>query len=402
MLFPQELLDAIVEDVHDVPALKACSLAASVFRQTSQRILLSCLTLLPEAASERSYGATRSLLDESPHIASYITRMHLDISDEISSIDIENLIQILKQLTNVERCALSTSRRFGADDWKGPLGHLFSEAILEFLMRQPLHNLSVRMAFGIPAPVFFRLMMTAPNIDLGPISVQWPEPKDLLGIPSSQTSTLKCLAFGHTSESAAELLDHPTFAFHTAALNDLTLTLSTHKVYGHKIIYYAAHTIEHIRIAMGDNPPAMPSLPTLPALRYLEVRQDLRNFVPCLQRFVETITTFLASSNEITELFVLICVDRRPEYDFLSRPDPQPEDFAEDLLLSLDNIFMAYPTSPSITWHFKSLEKSVAEDAVAPDFVTALQRGLPKMLEAGRLVFTECHATYKNHSGERK
>ncbi|KAJ7642606.1 hypothetical protein DFH06DRAFT_1477374 [Mycena polygramma] len=352
MIFPQELVDVIVEDVHD-------------------RILLSCLTLSRE--SPWSFSAKRALLDESPHIATYITDLRVDVSQNRSTlVDIENLKQILKQLTNVHGCTLYATRTgIGLDK-------RFADAIPEFLMRQPLHRLCVADILEMQAPVFFRLMTTAPHIHLCAMSVGWPEPHEFSEISRSQISSLKDLAIGDRCPSATELLAQPAFAFYTAALTNLAISLPD---------YEGLMFSETITIAIGWNQLTIPPLPPLPALRRLRLRQNLHCFVPRLSRVVDTVTTFLTSSSGLVELLVLILVNAGGKRE----PDPRPEDLAEDLLLSLDDALMAHPASPSITWHFKSLEKSLTEDAVAPDFVAALQRDMPRMLEAGRLVFMECH-----------
>jgi hypothetical protein len=45
LLFPQELLDAVVAELEDVESLKSCSLAGSPLRSPSQRKLMRSLTL---------------------------------------------------------------------------------------------------------------------------------------------------------------------------------------------------------------------------------------------------------------------------------------------------------------------------------------------------------------------
>ncbi|KAJ7877778.1 hypothetical protein B0H13DRAFT_2346940 [Mycena leptocephala] len=56
---PQELLDAIVNEVHDMETLKNCPLAGYTLREPRRQ----------------NYAAACKLLEESPHIAHYITRL---------------------------------------------------------------------------------------------------------------------------------------------------------------------------------------------------------------------------------------------------------------------------------------------------------------------------------------
>ncbi|KAJ7870671.1 hypothetical protein B0H13DRAFT_2350296 [Mycena leptocephala] len=116
MPLPQELVHKIVCQL-DVRSLKACSLAGSPFRHTSQRILLRSITLDGSTRPSNCIAA-HALLTESPRVAAYITRLTIflpskdTIAEEVE--EVESLVQILSRLTN--DLALRKIRIFGAPD----------------------------------------------------------------------------------------------------------------------------------------------------------------------------------------------------------------------------------------------------------------------------------------------
>ncbi|KAJ6493219.1 hypothetical protein C8R45DRAFT_1136244, partial [Mycena sanguinolenta] len=113
---PQELVDAILSEVDDLASLKARSLVESRFRVPSQRILLDRITLSGLSKVDQShlenYGAVRTLLEESPQIATYITtlklRLHLP-SVDMQAVDTDSLQRVLRHLVNVRQFTLHGS-----------------------------------------------------------------------------------------------------------------------------------------------------------------------------------------------------------------------------------------------------------------------------------------------------
>lgn len=102
---PQELIDAIIDQIDEAESLKACSLAATSFVATSQRRIFCSLRLW--AAEGDVYDneganltAVDALLTASPHLASYI----LDLTLDISFLRDEQIIieRLLHSLPNVE------------------------------------------------------------------------------------------------------------------------------------------------------------------------------------------------------------------------------------------------------------------------------------------------------------
>ncbi|KAJ7236047.1 hypothetical protein B0H12DRAFT_131279 [Mycena haematopus] len=154
---PQELLLAIIHEIDDIPSLKACALTGSMFRDASQRVLLRSLTL------KGDMQAAHTLLVESPHVATYITRLSIrfPLSQGLGMAKIEALqptIQkIMVKLVNVHQCILN----FWEDLDQTPA---LVSTLFDFLERQPLRELHVRDASGVSPASLLRLLTTAPVV----------------------------------------------------------------------------------------------------------------------------------------------------------------------------------------------------------------------------------------------
>ncbi|KAJ7832553.1 hypothetical protein B0H14DRAFT_2802887 [Mycena olivaceomarginata] len=369
---PQELVDAIIEELHDLPSLKACCLVGSTFRPPSQRILLSSLTLQPE-----SYNAARIFLQESPHV-------------NISSTDVEDFLRVLSQLTNVRICILDA--RLSHTRWNKQLSVQLSVGIPQFLTRQPLRELHVNSVSGIPTLAFFWLLRAAPNIFFTSVKVARPNQNELAVVPIEETSTLSRLRFTDECDSACELRALPQFAFNTAALRGLEMTAPYRHhdaFHGHALISYAAHTLERLGLRIdGHYPPTLQPLPLLPALRFLEFKYALPVFARGVKWFVQSLPIFLAASPALAQLIVTLHPISIPA-------DPLPHEFTVkvDLLTVLDDALDAHPGSPSLTWRFQWQWRGDArpdvDDPIFGTFAELVRRRMPKMLRVERLVFTE-------------
>ncbi|KAJ7852386.1 hypothetical protein B0H14DRAFT_2760116 [Mycena olivaceomarginata] len=321
---PQELVDAIIEELHDLPSLKACCLVGSTFRPPSQRILLSSLALQPE-----SYNAARIFLQESPHVASYIIRLSIHMPKNISCTDVEDFLQVLSQLTNVRICILDA--RLSHTRWNKQLSVQLSVGIPQFLTRQPLRELHVNSVSGIPTLAFFWLLRAAPNIFFTSVKVARANQNELAVVPIEETSTLSRLRFTDECDSACELLALPQFAFNTAALRGLEMTAPYRHhdaFHGHALISYAAHTLERLGLRIdGHYPPTLQPLPLLPALRFLEFKYALPVFARGVKMLIVTLHPISIPA------------------------DPLPHEFTVkvDLLTVLDDALDAHPGSPSLT-----------------------------------------------------
>ncbi|KAJ7045224.1 hypothetical protein C8F04DRAFT_527552 [Mycena alexandri] len=88
-LLPQELVDAIICEVDDVPTLKASCLAGSTFRKESQRNLFQSFELNFRRRDRKRLDGLRTLLGESPHIGSYVVHLTLGHLSDLDTPDVD-------------------------------------------------------------------------------------------------------------------------------------------------------------------------------------------------------------------------------------------------------------------------------------------------------------------------
>jgi hypothetical protein len=216
---PQELVDAIVCELDDVPSLKARALAGSMFRETSQRILLSSITL------DQNLKESYTFLEESPHVASYTTLLSIRHTWNPPVSHITSLQQILQvgTLLNVRKCVLSSMGHVFRASYHTPA---FTSTLLDFLARQPLRELHLLIATAVPPTVVLRLLSTAPRISFFRVSVE----KD--GGTSSDTSRsppnvpkVEDLVVESGTDDIYQLLALPQFKLCTSALRRLFVHL---------------------------------------------------------------------------------------------------------------------------------------------------------------------------------
>jgi hypothetical protein len=105
--FPQELIEAIVDEVEGTKNLQACSLTARAFLAASQSGLFRIMSLRWDSASRNAAVLDRALsfLQEFPHLIPYVRDVTLDIPT--SSYDQRTLEAVLRRLRNLERLAIN-------------------------------------------------------------------------------------------------------------------------------------------------------------------------------------------------------------------------------------------------------------------------------------------------------
>jgi hypothetical protein len=254
----QDIIDTILHNVEDRESLKACSIVARSFRDTSQRILLRSLTLFPTWRFKEAC----TLLNRSPHIAGYITRLSVHLSS-FSTADARHLLELLGKLSNVRHCTLEGP--LGVTLFKGrkfrPFmmdGKLFSwkeigpiaPALLDFLQRQRLAELHVQLVDMFPWSGLLRLFASTTRISLHRVSVFVDRPSMLAKDHCPTALRLDQLLLVD-SKSVCEVLGRQDFAFFTANLR--TLGLIPDPRCNNAMFSAASATLEHIRFERSCN-----------------------------------------------------------------------------------------------------------------------------------------------------
>lgn len=225
---PQELLDKIVSNV-DVVSLKACALTATALVAPSQRILLRSLTIgvsdgTPSSSLQHARHPVvpaRRLIEDSPHIASYITRLNVELLTVIAHSDALRILEeIFAALTNLRHCTLTAEpdEVVGVHTFKW--ADIMPAAFLDFLLRWHLQELCLQRITEIPGSVFLYILGAIPSLSLLEVPTEVLE--DSVDSRLSEQLALRALFLGSGCLTVADLLCRPGFKCYTAGLRHLS------------------------------------------------------------------------------------------------------------------------------------------------------------------------------------
>ncbi|KAJ7330976.1 hypothetical protein DFH08DRAFT_815060 [Mycena albidolilacea] len=304
MRLPQELLDAIVQDIDDAPTLKACSLAGSKLREQSQRKLLRSLTL---AGYNRA--AMCAVLKQSPHIASYVTDLTLYIPEEdyISDPDftVTDIEAMLAMVVNVRRCVfggMDGSRRIWSDI---PLR--LSSAYSRFILSQwSLHELVITNIIELPPDMLLSLLRAAPTLTVRRVDVV--DDLDVSQLPLQHVPGALRLRIGRGCLGLCRLFAYPQYASLTNGLTHLAINAANPLTQSntHIIISNAPRTLKSLRIQMARA-----------TFTFWYNRPSLHDFPPIIHRsLMSTLDAALAAHPSSPYLKLRWQVDVRPNTQF--------------------------------------------------------------------------------------
>ncbi|KAJ7937002.1 hypothetical protein B0H13DRAFT_1946357 [Mycena leptocephala] len=363
---PQELLDAILQEVDDTTALKACALVAPSFRESSQRILLSSLML--DGYRARSPSALLALFIESPHLPAYITTFKL----RLSSLDIRtrdtSLRDVLASLNNVRRFTIAGAS--SAESWDDIISVV--PGLIDFIERQTLAELHLFFLHKIPIPILARFASSATTVTFCVALAMHGETKDLpIPFPPPRMTQL---VLSDQAETICDVLSRPQFAPYMAALR--RLKLRPQHPYSSNIISSAAHGLEHLRLDCSIatlRSDALSPLPPMMALRFIDliISTVLRN----AEWLIANLPTLLASApTHLEEISLTHAIMFRP-----SIPAQQ------HTLEALDRIFIESACSPRLRWR---LEFEGDKDGQhLANFAQFVRHWMPRMHAARKVLF---------------
>ncbi|KAJ7157382.1 hypothetical protein C8R46DRAFT_1114331 [Mycena filopes] len=366
-ILPQELVDAIIHEIDDIPTLQATCLVGSTFRRTSQRMLWRSFTLNTKDC--RSSGAFSAFLDESPHIAGYIHHLNATFA-WLEPEETRSFLRSLSKLEHVYSCRLSHMSLANHYE-KSHSG--FLTTFLDILARQPLRELDVNVTGPLPLDVFLRLLTMAPVMSCQNVRVKEDASQEQ---PSCLLPKLQNLHLGVDTKGIDDILAQPQFGYYTQYLLRLTLDNRSPNC---KLIFTAASTLQHIAFNFPGrfSQVTVPTLPPLPTLRSVEFTFSFRKFVG----FSDFILAVMDHSPVLEDLTVTFT--RTPR-----NPDEMPDRWAP-LLTALDTA-LAGPhtnTRPSIRWRFDLDLDGEDEGSRGPfvEFMSLMQGAMPLAHTDGRL-----------------
>lgn len=147
MWLPQELVDAILEELVGPAAhksLKACSMVSRSFVLPSQRRLFRFLTL-----NSKTVGIASSRFTERPHLASYVRDLHVDMHLN-TKLHQHSLLTTFRLLNKVQRMAISS---YSWQTWAwDSLPDEFRDAFVSLLTLPSLRCFAMTRCRGAPSP----------------------------------------------------------------------------------------------------------------------------------------------------------------------------------------------------------------------------------------------------------
>ncbi|KAJ7176346.1 hypothetical protein C8R43DRAFT_1230466 [Mycena crocata] len=256
---PQELIDAIIHGVEDMESLKCCSLVSTRFRGASQRILLRSLTLY----HTWNHGTVAcTLLTESPHTASYIKNITLNLPSWLPNghAAAGRLRAAFDKLTYVRQVAIDGNNV--SWDVVSPL----ASTIFDFIRNRDLKELHVQRVQNLPWPALATLISSAPVVSmdevlpLEEVDVVMPQNGDL------PVSNLRRLLASY-SDAACDVLARPEFAFCLPKLRELGLD---HTPVNSSLLSAASARLDSVYFDLAHHI-STAFLPPLPGLRTIHM-----------------------------------------------------------------------------------------------------------------------------------
>ncbi|KAF7342622.1 hypothetical protein MSAN_02019000 [Mycena sanguinolenta] len=394
MILPQELLNAIVQGIDDPSTLKSCSLAGSSLREESQRILLHSLTLGVE-----SHAAKSAILDESPHIATYIVDLTVYIPNPDEIVDLEltgaDIQSILRRLQNVRRCVFDVPESSPSCVYWPELPHAFSSTYLHFLSRQQsLRELRIANVFELPLDVILSLLTAAPTLILNRVGVVQDLRDSELSLHHLPSLRRLILEPGCPRVCLCGLFARRQYSPLTSGLTYLEIQASDHTVQENiSIIANAAETLHSLRIETERDVLSVLSvngrqlitcpLPSLPALLSLEYVLPLSALTA--PWFLDAILEVLApeSNPKLTDLTLVFRYSNPTMRGF-------PSAIKVNAMSMLDAALAAHPASPclKVRWNVDMERFNVVFDYAQHfhKFVRMVQQAMPSAQVRGKLV----------------
>ncbi|KAJ7149477.1 hypothetical protein C8R43DRAFT_1107675 [Mycena crocata] len=394
MKLPQELIDSVVAEVDEFNALKACSLAGSVFRASSQRILHQSLTLSAAAGyakPPRDYASAHTLLEESPHITGYIQNLTILLAEPIA--DVESIAKVLAKLTHVRWCIVDGRGMF---HWKYVRPELGLASIFtDFLLRQPLRELRLSRMEDLPLEIIF----SGASVLFFYFVSQDRDARAAKMLTPAATRPLEELVLAAGSDPVDDLFSSPQLLACTSGMRRLSVE-PTRPLCG-TLISRTAATLQNLQFnnatqdVCPDNQPNFALLlPRLPLLRGIEFVVRTFGDDP-ITWTLDTISSCILAPGASPALCDIV-FSYWPSIDD-EIPAPRPHTLA-----AFDAALTAHSAAPHVQWRrmYRDLpmRHPMQNFSVFTDTVKA---GMPRALERGQLTFADCQESQHSYVHDR-
>ncbi|KAJ6567920.1 hypothetical protein DFH09DRAFT_1468142, partial [Mycena vulgaris] len=221
----------------DSQSLKACSLASFLLRSSSQRLLLSRLTL--GLGHTRNHLEAWTLLTESPHLVGYVTELEIYLPmDPMTDREIGCLQRMLIALGRVQRFRLEGVR------WD-LLDPSISSDLVAFVLRQNLRALSIEGFVLIQAAVVQRFITSVPTLSFDSGGFD-PTVDAVPDVPQPRACWFEHLIV--RGPGIPSSLCRPEFAAHISKLRRLSVVPADSM----GLVHAAVYTLEDLFLALEE------------------------------------------------------------------------------------------------------------------------------------------------------
>ncbi|KAJ7271264.1 hypothetical protein C8J57DRAFT_1716398 [Mycena rebaudengoi] len=317
---PQELIDTIIYHIDDTNSLKACSLAATNFVASSQRKIFCSLQLWATERDVRrddnvdgrpNITAVDTLLTASPHLASYI----LDLTLDISSVRDEQIIieRLLHLLPNIEHLFIHGCRRY--EPWTAMFGGLVT-ALQAILVRPSLQQLHISYLTGVPPALISLAAFSVPLLSIHSTEILAETfATGFSGISVTPTARLTNFIISEggdrTVDLWAVLMRFPACLEHLQRLSVVTTAYST--AYDIGLLASVAPILRHFELAAGQTGPYIPliTIPYMPHVKTVELPTVVEDgYTVTYPSRLNSLLAEVAASVPQVEVIILHCVRR--------------------------------------------------------------------------------------------
>ncbi|KAJ7134027.1 hypothetical protein C8R43DRAFT_1110291 [Mycena crocata] len=257
-MIPQELVEAIVDEIDDTLSLKACALVSPSFLSPSQRNLFRSFTLNTRRTSECC-----NRLTESPHIAPHISALTIHLNNLFID-GTPGLEELLDKLDNVRRC---TIRGSSTHTWKAMI--TVTQPLLKFIERQSLLELHLLSIMELSRPTLAFFLSSAARLSFYYVTID-PENTDTVH-PPPRTQNPKTIVLTLGTENLLDSLASPEFSPYVVGLRKLALTPFQDGKYN--AVFTSATMLEQVRFYCHFRSINL-YLPPHPTLRSVDIAID--------------------------------------------------------------------------------------------------------------------------------
>ncbi|KAJ7359682.1 hypothetical protein DFH08DRAFT_415014 [Mycena albidolilacea] len=311
-LLPQELLDAIIDQVRDKETLKACALVATSFLPASQRILFRKVRL-------GEFRRPRAALAEFPHLVSYIRDLTICTRGTVS--EYLAVAVILRSVQSIESLAV-----FGGPGFRlwGRLRDEASSALLDCLSRPSLRRFELSHVAGVPAALILAATaipiaeFKSVNVDVSMARLGEDISEQLHA--SAPVPRLRHLILGDIGPTICDFLLHPRKPSYTQQIERLEINIDKRSAnYAERIMAACAATLKYFAVDAAD----LIRLPLMPSVLEVEIKLSVGAHRRLPASFSSNISQ-IASSLPLVETITVVYVDPLHPGPEIEWPDEGP------------------------------------------------------------------------------